>query len=91
MTREIETPNGGDPRVFWIRLEMSDAKTPQANEADALRVVMNAALAPGVQTANMVTDVGLINLIGAGIHEAFTGAEAEPWGDDPETEGAPEA
>jgi len=89
MTREIETPNSGDPRVFWIRMEMSDAKTPEANEKDARRVLMDAAREPGVQNVQMVTDVGLINLIGAGIREAFTdaAAEDEPWGDEPETEG----
>ncbi len=56
---------------------MSDAKTPEANEKDARRVLMDAAREPGVQDVQMVTDVGLINLIGAGIREAFTDAAAE--------------
>jgi hypothetical protein len=88
MTRENETPNSGDPRVFWIRMKMSDAKTPEANEKDARRVLMDAAREPSVQDVQMVTDVGLINLIGAGIHDAFTdaAADADHWGDEPETE-----
>ena len=66
--------------VFWIRMELHNTRTKQGREAEAGRILQDVYRCSIVKDAQMVTDEGLINLIGAGIRDAFTDAAADEEG-----------
>ena len=59
------------PTVYWIRFEVRKAHNLQKREQDAGSVLQTVYRHPCVESASMVTDEGLINLVATGIHEAF--------------------
>ena len=52
----------GNPRVFWIRLEMAGLQKADAAQAQALSILHDAYLAKGVVRADMIPDRELIKL-----------------------------
>ena len=64
----------GKARVFWLRLELEKTVKASSREHEARKILQDVYLKPCVKDVQMVSDVGLINLIGAGIQEAFTDA-----------------
>jgi hypothetical protein len=52
----------GNPRVYWIRMEMDSCQKPDAAHAEALSVLHDAYLAKGVAKAEMITDADLIKM-----------------------------
>ena len=52
----------GNPRVYWIRMEMASHQKADAAHAEALSVLHDAYLAKGVAKAEMITDRDLIKL-----------------------------
>lgn len=65
----------GKARVFWLRLELEKTVKPSSRECEARKIMQDVYLKPSVKDVQMVSDVGLINLIATGIHEAFIDAE----------------
>ena len=65
----------GKARVFWLRLELEKTENQEMAELEARTILRDVYRKPSVKDVQMVSDVGLINLIATGIHEAFTDAE----------------
>ena len=62
----------GNPRVYWIRMEMASCQEPDAARAEALSVLHDAYLAKGVAKAEMITDRDLIRLAAQSVVDAIT-------------------
>lgn len=52
----------GNPRVFWIRLEMASCQKADATQAQAQSILLDAYMAKGVVKADMIPDRELIKL-----------------------------
>ncbi len=67
-----EEPKGA-PNTFWFRVQMYQYKTvnKETHEQEARQLLQEIYRYSFVKDVQMVSDVGLINLIGAGIQEAF--------------------
>ena len=52
----------GNPRVYWIRLEMAGLQKADAAQAQAQSILHDAYLAKGVVKADMIPDRELIKL-----------------------------
>lgn len=61
----------GNPRVYWIRMEMASHQKPDAAHAEALSVLHDAYLAKGVAKAEMITDRDLIKLAAQSVVDAI--------------------
>ena len=61
----------GNPRVYWIRMEMASHQKPDAAHAEALSVLHDAYLAKGVAKAEMITDADLIKLAAQSVVDAI--------------------
>lgn len=72
----------GAPNTFWFRVQMYQYKTAnkETHEQEARQLLQDVYRYSFVKDVQMVSDVGLINLIGAGIQEAFTDAAADAEG-----------
>ena len=70
-----EEPKGA-PNTFWFRVQMFQYKkaNKETHDLEARQLVQDIYRKSFVKNVQMVSDVGLINLIGAGIQEAFTDA-----------------
>lgn len=70
-----KTPKGA-PNTFWFRVQMFQYKkaNKQTHELEARQLLQDVYRYSFVKNVQMVSDVGLINLIGAGIQEAFKDA-----------------
>lgn len=67
----------GNPRVWWIRLEMSARQKPDAAHTQALSVLHDAALAKGVAKAEMIADGDLIKLAAQSVTDAIASLDEE--------------
>ena len=61
----------GNPRVYWIRMEMASHQKADAAHAEALSVLLDAYLAKGVAKAEMITDRDLIKLAAQSVVDAI--------------------
>lgn len=61
----------GNPRVYWIRMEMASHQKADAAHAEALSVLHDAYLAKGVAKAEMITDRDLIKLAAQSVVDAI--------------------
>ena len=61
----------GNPRTWWIRLEMASGQKPDAAHTRALAVLHDAALAKGVARAEMIADGELIKLAAQSVTDAI--------------------
>ena len=81
MKNQKEKKPKGTPNTFWFRVQMFQYKkaNKETHELEARQLVQDIYRKSFVKDVQMVSDVGLINLIGAGIQEAFkdTAADAE--------------
>ena len=68
----------GNPRVFWIRLEMAGLQKADAAQAQALSILHDAYLAKGVVKADMIPDRELIKLAARAVSEAYEDLENIP-------------
>lgn len=66
-----------DPTVYWIRVKVYRAANRKKRNADANDILQAVYRHPCTESCEMVTDEGLLNLIGAGIREAFAGESGE--------------
>ena len=64
----------GKPGVYWIRLEMRNKDSARSMAQQTHNITEDLKRHIGVKDAYLITDEGLINLIGAGIQDAFTSA-----------------
>ena len=71
---EKKKKTNGKPGVYWIRLEMRNKESARSMAQQTHNITEDLKRHIGVKDAQLITDVGLINLIGAGIQEAFTDA-----------------
>ena len=76
MKKQTEKPPKGAPNVFWFRVQLFQYKKQnrETHEREARQILQETYRKSFVKDVQMVSDVGLINLIGAGIQEAFTDA-----------------
>lgn len=67
------------PNTFWFRVQMFQYKkaNKETHEFEARQLMQDIYRKSFVKDVQMVSDVGLINLIGAGIQEAFKNADDE--------------
>lgn len=84
----IDEEPKGVPNTFWFRVQMYQYKTAnkETHEREARQLLQEIYRYSFVKDVQMVSDVGLINLIGAGIQEAFKNAD-----DETDAEGSAEA
>ena len=68
----------GNPRVFWIRLEMAGLQKADAAQAQALSVLHDAYMTKGVVKAEMIPDRELIKLAARAVSEAYEDLENIP-------------
>ena len=76
MKKQTEKPPKGAPNVFWFRVQLFQYKkaNKETHDLEARQLVQDIYRKSFVKNVQMVSDVGLINLIGAGIQEAFNDA-----------------
>ena len=85
MKNQKEKAPKGAPNTFWFRVQMFQYKkaNKETHDLEARQLVQDIYRKSFVKNVQMVTDVGLINLIGAGIQEAFKdAADGEEGGAD---------
>ena len=82
MKNQKEKAPKGTPNTFWFRVQMFQYKTKnkETHELEARQLLQEIYRYSFVKNVQMVSDVGLINLIGAGIRDAFTDAAADAEG-----------
>lgn len=61
----------GNPRVYWIRMEMAGLQKADAAQAQALSILHDAYLAKGVSKAEMITDADLIKMAAQSVIDAI--------------------
>jgi hypothetical protein len=76
-----KTPKGA-PNTFWFRVQLFQYKkaNKETHDLEARQLVQDIYRKSFVKNVQMVSDVGLINLIGAGIQEAFNDAADDAEG-----------
>lgn len=67
----------GNPRVYWIRLEMASCQKADAAHAQAQSILHDAYLAKGVVKAEMITDRDLIRLAAQSVIDGLQLLEEE--------------
>lgn len=70
----------GNPRTYWIRLEMASGQKPDAAHTQALAVLHDAALAKGVARAEMIADGELIRLAAQSVNDAIASLNEKELG-----------
>jgi len=80
--KQTEKPPKGAPNTFWFRVQLFQYKkaNKETHDLEARQLVQDIYRKSFVKNVQMVSDVGLINLIGAGIQEAFNDAADDAEG-----------